>query len=268
MPPELVTIIQARSASSRLPGKIHLPLVSKPVLIRMAERVSRSKFRGTVVVATTTQQEDDSIEDLCDREGLHCFRGHPTDLLDRHYQTALKFKAGIVLKIPSDCPLIDPEIIDKGIRFFLDKLPQFDYVSNLHPASYPDGNDVEIMTFRTLERAWREAFRPLEKEHTTPYIWENPALFRIGNFDWETGQDYSMSHRWTIDYPEDYLFICRVFEELYPSNPFFGINDILHLLEMKEDISGLNSIHAGVNWYRHHLAELKTIKPEQTKLNT
>jgi spore coat polysaccharide biosynthesis protein SpsF len=231
MPPDIVTVIQARCGSSRLPGKVLLPLASKPLLIRMAERVMHSKLTGTVVIATTTHPEDDEIAALCKTENIPCYRGHPTDLLDRHYQLALRYKASVVLKIPSDCPLIDAAEIDKIIRFFLDNIQQYDYVSNLHPATYPDGNDVEIMTFAALEKNWKEASRSLEREHTTPYLWENPDLFRIGNFVWESGKDYSMSHRWTIDYPEDYQFIKSIYQELFAQNPFFGLDDILKLLD-------------------------------------
>jgi spore coat polysaccharide biosynthesis protein SpsF len=264
-PVKILTLIQARTGSTRLPGKILLPLASEPLLIRMVERVKRSKLCGTVMVATTTDTADNEVESLCHSAAIPCFRGHPSNLLDRHYMAAKEFGADLVLKIPSDCPLIDPAIIDRGIRFFIDHPGKFDYVSNLHPATWPDGNDVEIMSFLALEKAWKEATRDLEKEHTTPYLWENPDTFRIGNFAWETGKDYSMSHRWTIDYPEDYQFIKQVYAELYNGNPCFGLNDILDLLEKRPDIFDLNSRYAGVNWYRNHLSELKTIKPEQTK---
>lgn len=264
-PDKLVTIVQARTGSTRLPGKVLMPIVSKPLLIRMVERVRLSKLFGTIVVATTTDESDNPVEELCKAENILCYRGHPTDLLDRHYQAAKQLNATVVLKIPSDVPLIDPAIIDKVIQYFLDNQGNYDFVSNLHPATYPDGNDVEVMTFPAMEEAWNNATKPMEREHTTPYIWENPDKFRIGNVTWETGLDYSMSHRWTIDYYEDYLFIKAVYDELYPVNSAFGIQDILNLLEKRSDICAINSKYAGVNWYRNHLDELKTIKPEQTK---
>jgi spore coat polysaccharide biosynthesis protein SpsF len=124
---------------------------------------------------------------------------------------------------------------------------------------------VEIMTFSALEQAWRQAVRPLEREHTTPYIWERPEQFRIGNVQMEGGKDYSMTHRFTIDYAEDYTFIRTVFDELYPGNPGFGVDDILGLLERRPEIYAMNAQYAGVNWYRHHLDELKTVGVEQTK---
>jgi spore coat polysaccharide biosynthesis protein SpsF len=242
-----------------------MPLQGKPLFVRQAERVKASRLCGRVVVATTIDASDDPIESVCRQEGLDCFRGDAQDLLDRHYRAALRYPSEAVIKIPSDCPLIDPVIIDRVIGFYLAHPGEFDFVSNLHPATWPDGNDVEIMTFSALERAWREATRPMEREHTTPYIWERPDHFRIGNVEMEGGVDYSMSHRFTIDYADDYAFIRAVYDELYPSNPRFGVGDILALLERRPDIYAMNAGYAGVNWYRHHLDELKTVTAEHTK---
>ena len=116
-----------------------------------------------------------------------------------------------------------------------------------------------------ISKVWREATRKLELEHTTPYIWENPDKFRIGNVVWDTGKDYSMSHRFTIDYQADYEFIKTVFEALYPAKPDFSCDDILQLLEERPDIYQINAEYSGVNWYRNHLDELKTISADQTK---
>lgn len=263
---KIVTVIQARTGSSRLPNKILLPLANKPLLYRMFERVAASKMCGTIVIATTTDKSDDVVENLCNKFNMICYRGHPTDLLDRHYQAALKYNADAVVKIPSDCPLIDKSVIDKVLNYYMENLNYFDYVSNLHPPTYPDGNDVEIMSFKALSDAWENANRELEREHTTPYFWENPDKFRIGNVIWETGLDYSMSHRFTIDYEKDYNFIKQVYDELYSVNPIFTLNDILDLLDRKPEIKKINEEYCGVNWYRNHLDELKTITPNQTKI--
>ena len=265
-PIKIVTIIQARTGSSRLPNKIFLPLSGKPLLFRMYERVAASHLRGLIVIATTTESTDDKVEELCKEFQIDCYRGHPTDLLDRHYQAAKLLNADAVVKIPSDCPLIDPNIIDKVLEFYLSNSDKFDYVSNLHPATYPDGNDVEIFSFEALKNAWENAKLDLEREHTTPYLWENPDKFRIGNVVWETGLDYSMSHRFTIDYEKDYNFIKQVYDELYPINNKFTLQDILDLLERKPQIRKINEEYCGVNWYRKHLAELKTINSNQTKI--
>lgn len=261
----IVTVIQARTGSTRLPNKVLRPLAGKPLLARMVERVLAAELVGTVVVATTAEPSDDPIAALCRDEGFHCFRGHADDLLDRHYRAGKLYNAGTVIKIPSDCPLIDPRVIDRVIGFYLDRPGDFDYVSNLHPATYPDGNDVEIMKMAALETAWREATRPLEREHTTPYLWENPDRFRVGNVIWESGLDYSMSRRWTIDYEEDYRFIRAVYDALYSADPRFGLDGILNFLAENPGIEALNSRYAGVNWYRHHLGELRTVSAEQTR---
>lgn len=252
-------------SSSRLPGKVMLPLTGKPLILRMYERVALSKFSGKIVIAITDEMIDDELLKVCTQNIIETFRGNSFDLLDRHYKTAKKYQAEAVVKIPSDCPLIDPEIIDKVIQHYINNIEKYDYVSNLHPASYPDGNDVEIMSFDTLENAWINAKKNFEREHTTPYIWENLDNFRIGNVLWETGKDYSMTHRFTIDYKEDYDFIKKVYDELYYENPKFGLDDILNLLERKPDIKKINQMYAGVNWYRNYINELKTITPEQTK---
>ena len=232
----------------------------------MYERVAASKLSGTIVIATTKDKSDDKVEELCKEYNLNYFRGHPTDLLDRHYQAAKVFNADAVVKIPSDCPLIDPLVIDKVIKFYLDNFDKFDYLSNLHPATYPDGNDVEIFSFKVLKDARLSAKKDIDREHTTPYFWENPDKFRIGNVEWETGLDYSMSHRFTIDYEKDYNFIKSVYDELYPVNNIFTLQDILDLLDRKPEIKKLNEEYCGVNWYRNHLDELKTITSEQTKI--
>ena len=267
--PNTVIVIQARMTSTRLPGKVLLELAGAPLIVRMVERVRRIRTPAHIVVAATTQPEDDPLVSVCQGAGIEVFRGHPTDLLDRHYQAAREFDADVVAKIPSDCPLIDPDVIDGVLRLFAQS--GGDFVSNLHPPSFPDGNDTEVMTFETLETAWREATRPMEREHTTSFIWERPHRFRIANLVWDSVDSHgrprndSMSHRWTIDYPEDYAFIRRVYDALYPAKPAFTLGDILGLLEADPAIHRINARYAGVNWYRHHLAELSTISADYTR---
>lgn len=261
----IVTIIQTRRGSTRLPDKVLMPLTGKPLFVQQVRRVQAAFLTGRVVVATTLSRTDDAIVEICKKEGIECFRGHATDLLDRHYRAACQYGAEIVLKIPSDCPLIDPAIIDRTIAYYLDHENEYDYVSNLHPATWPDGNDVEIMSRDTLKQAHQDASLPMEREHTTPYIWERPERFRIGNVVMEGAADYSMTHRFTIDYEEDYRFIRAVYEELYPHNPLFGVRDILGLLERRPEIYAINAALAGVNWYRHHLDELRTVSTRETR---
>ncbi len=261
----IVTVVQARMGSSRLPKKVFLSVCGKPLLIRMLERVQAAKYSGQIVVATSTEKEDDPIEQLCKENDISIYRGSLNDLLDRHYKAGKKFNADAVVKIPSDCPLIDPLIIDKVIKFYLDNREEYDYVSNLHPATYPDGNDIEIMSFKTIERAWQEATKGFEREHTTPYIWENKDKFNVGNVEWDSGLDYSTKHRWTIDYEEDYIFIRTVYEELYDKKPNFGLHEILNLLEEKPYIYKINEKYIGKYWYENHLDELRNITEYKEK---
>lgn len=262
--PVITIVVQARMSSSRLPGKVMLPILEEPLLYRMIERLRMVRRISHIVIATSDHTQDDVIERFCKKYQIDCYRGSLNDLLDRHWQVGHLTEADVVLKIPSDCPLIDPRIVDKVLDVYLSAPDKYDYISNLHPATYPDGNDVEIMSFKALTKAWEEAVRPLELEHTTPYFWENPEKFKLGNVLWETGLDYSMSHRFTIDYHEDYQFIKRIFEELYPLKPEFSLEDILNLLAQKPEIMAINAQWAGVNWYRNHLDELKTIDASMT----
>jgi spore coat polysaccharide biosynthesis protein SpsF len=261
----IVTIIQTRRGSTRLPDKVLLPLAGKHLFIQQVRRVQAASLTGQVVVATTMSRVDDAIVDICRWEEIECFRGDGTDLLDRHYRAACHYGADVVLKIPSDCPLIDPAVIDEVIRYYFDHEGEYDYVSNLHPATWPDGNDVEIMPLSVLREAHTNATRLLEREHTTPYIWERPERFRVGNLVMDEEQDYSMTHRFTLDYAADYELIRAVYEELFHSNPFFGVRDILSLLDRRPDIYRINAGLAGVNWYSDHLNELKTVSGSQTR---
>lgn len=263
----VLTVIQARTGSSRLPDKVLLPLGEKTVLEVMVERVKKAKYAGDVVVATTWDKADDIIAETCHKSRIKCFRGHETDLLDRHFSAALEYDSDVVVKIPSDCPLIDHKTIDLVIGYFLAHTNHFDYVSNLHPGSWPDGNDVEVMSIQALETAWRDAQKDFEREHTTPYLWENPDLFKMSNITRNDGRDFSMSHRWTLDYKEDYIFIKTVYDILQSQNPDFTCDDILQLVNEQPELLKINQLHNGVNWYRHHLNDLKTIQPFQTRIS-
>lgn len=243
----LMILIQARMGSSRLPGKVMLPVCDQTVLSLMAERVRANHFTDRVAVATTTDRADDTIFDHCMKIGIDCHRGHPTDLLDRHYQIAVRTGVEHIVKIPSDCPLIDPAVIDETLGRY--ETGHFDYVSNLHPPSYPDGNDVEVFSLNALREAWKEAISPEEREHTTPFIWSRPNRFRIGNARWASNRNLSKSHRFTLDYEEDYQFVRTVAESLIPEKGIlFSLEEILSLLSEKPGLVNLNARHLGDSW--------------------
>jgi len=253
-----VVVVQARVSSTRLPGKVLLPLCGKPMLERQIERIRAASARFELCVATTRSPDDEPIRQICRRLSLRCFDGHPLDLLDRHYQVALAYGAEAVVKIPSDCPLIDPAAIDRVLRQHEALRGQVDFVTNLQPPTWPDGNDVEVMTFQALETAYREATRPFEREHTTPFIWERPERFRIANVRWETGLDWSKSHRFTVDHAQDFAFVSRVYEELStPERPVFSLAQIVELLKNRPEICELNARYSGQSWHLAVATELK-----------
>jgi len=244
--------------SSRLPGKVLLDAAGAPLLTRMVERVCAARTPSEVVIATTELPADDAICTIARAAGVRCVRGHATDCLDRHVAAARATAADAVVKIPSDCPLIDPATIDLVIATFLAEA-DVDYVSNLHPPTWPDGFDVEVMTRGAIETAWREATRPLDREHTTPFLWDNPERFVTHNVVWPTGLDYSQSHRLTLDYAEDYAVIRAIFDELWSADRVFPLAEILALLDARPALAAHNAMHRGVSWYRNHPGELRTL---------
>jgi spore coat polysaccharide biosynthesis protein SpsF len=257
-----IVVVQARRGSTRLPGKVLLPLGGRPMLERMLERLAAARRPDAVVVATTTDTADDAIAAVAGSAGFACYRGHPTDLLDRHYQAARLARADVVLKVPSDCPLIDPAVVDRVLDAHLAATGRADYTSNLHPESYPDGSDVEVMTIDALAMAWREATQPHEREHTTPFFWDQPSRFALQNVAWETGRDVSRSHRVVVDYEEDLAVIQAVHDALWRrERPVFPVGEIVSWLDAHPEVRRINARHFGVQWYRHHLRDLRTLAP-------
>ncbi len=262
-----VIIVQARTSSTRLPGKVLLPLGGRTLLEQMIRRLHAAAQPDEIVVATTTESVDDPILDVCRHAGVRCFRGHPTDLLDRHYHAAVDAGADVALKIPSDCPLIDPRVVDLVLGHYKDHTAEFDFVSNLHPPTWPDGQDVEVIPMPVLELALREASRPIQREHTTPFIWEHPERFRIGNVAMPGGRDLSMRYRLTIDYEADYELIRAVFDALESPDTAapFPVESVIEFLDTHPDVAAINARYNGVNWYRNHLDELTTVDPGMTR---
>jgi len=232
---KIVAIVQARMGSTRLPGKVMLDLLGEPVLVRDVNRLRRSKMLDEIVIATTNLPADDLIVSLCKERGWKYSRGDESDVLDRYYQAARSCNADVIVRVTSDCPMIDPEVVDRVIRVFLD-LPGIDYVSNtLPPRTFPRGLDTEVMTFEALERAWTEDEDPKLREHVTPYIYRNPEKFQTRSVLNE--RDLS-SHRWTLDTPEDLAFIRAVYEHF--ENDDFTWVDVLEYLDEHPEIVGIN----------------------------
>ncbi len=228
-------IMQARVSSSRLYGKVMMNIEGKPMLERQVERVLRSEKLDDLVVATGDDSENDLIEELCDSMRVRCFRGAPDDVLERFYECSILTHPRHVARITCDCPLIDPNIIDQVINFHLNG--DFDYSSNVHPPTWPDGMDIEVMRFNSLVEAHKEALRPSEREHVTPFFYNNPNRYRIGNLAYH--RDLSF-HRLTVDEPEDLEKIRYIYKYLHPRNNNFDLSSIINLLEADDTLVELN----------------------------
>lgn len=232
----IVCIVQARMGSSRLPGKVMMDLVGAPMLARDINRVKRAKTLSEIVVATTIEPADDAIESLCRRSGWAWFRGSEQDVLDRYYKAALSYRADTVVRITSDCPLIEPTIVDQVVSHFVTNRRRLDYVSNRIPRpTFPIGLDTEIFSFQALQRAWQEDKKPAWREHVTPYIYMNPSLFRVEGIT----SDVDRSHmRWTVDTAEDLDFVRKIYERFQADD--FSWTDVLSVLEQNPEWLEIN----------------------------
>jgi spore coat polysaccharide biosynthesis protein SpsF (cytidylyltransferase family) len=217
----IVAIIQARMGSSRLPGKSMADINGRPMLGHVVGRVQQARHVDKVVVATTVLPADEVIAEFCRGEGVACFRGSPDDVLDRYYQAARIHHAAAVVRITADCPLIDPEVIDQLVSRFLQG--DADYVANVILYTYPDGLDVEVFSFASLERAWHEARTPAEREHVTPYL--RSADFRTVNVA-SNRPVPAHQYRWTVDREDDLEFVRRVYAA-FAGQALFGFRDVL-----------------------------------------
>jgi spore coat polysaccharide biosynthesis protein SpsF len=242
---KVVAIIQARMGSTRLPGKVLQDLEGETVLARVVTRLRRARLINDFLVATTDRAADDAIVKECRSLAVPVFRGDQDDVLDRYFRAAQLAKAEVVVRITSDCPLIDPEITDKTIAAFLEVRP--DYASNSLVRTYPRGLDTEVMSFATLGRAWQEARKPHEREHVTPYVYEHPAEFKLLSV---TGEADHSAHRWTVDTPEDLKLVRAIYSRL-KGDPTFGWRDVLAVLDREPGLMELNrsvvqkALHAG-----------------------
>jgi spore coat polysaccharide biosynthesis protein SpsF len=214
-------------SSSRLPGKVLKPILGKPLLSLLIERALKSKLINKIVVATSYHPSDNKIEEFCRNTDVPCFRGSLEDVLDRYYKTSLYFdKPDHIVRLTGDNPLIDPEIIDKVIKFHLDN--NYDYVSNTAENNFPVGLDVSVFRFQALKLSWEKACQPSEREHVNPFILGHPEIFRIGLYREKVKYPCL---RWTVDTEEDFKYVKNIFEALYPQNPNFGMNDVINFLE-------------------------------------
>jgi len=230
-----VAIIQARMSSSRLPGKVLLPLAGKSVLDHVVSRIKKCRMIHKVVIATSSDISDDVIQDYCERSNIDFYRGHLSDVLDRYYHCANKFNAHNIVRITSDCPAIDPIIVDAVITGFLSA--HYDYYGL--SGDFPDGLDCEVISMSALRAAWENATLPSDREHVCPYLYSTAKdSFKIGGLEILKNL---RSIRLTLDEPRDYKLLKLIFENLYEKNELFLTNDILDLLRKNPSWLNLNS---------------------------
>jgi spore coat polysaccharide biosynthesis protein SpsF len=235
----IVAIVQARMASTRLPGKVLADIAGEPMLMRVVERASRARLPNQVLVATTVQDSDDRVAALCQSRGVACFRGNAGDVLDRYYQAASAYQAEVIVRLTGDCPLLDPQVVDQTIEAFLNASPPVDLVVNrfVDDRTFPIGIDTEVVGFASLKRAWQEADAPHQREHVIPYIYEHPELFSFIHF--KADGDYG-HYRWTVDTKDDLEFVRRVFHSFIPKTDF-GWKEILALLHKHPELQAINA---------------------------
>ena len=232
----ILAVLQARTSSSRLPGKVLAPILGEPMLLHQIERLRRCREIDKLVVATSAESSDDAVAAVAENAGIPCYRGSLHDVLDRYYQAARQYRPQWVVRVTGDCPLIDWEVVDACVR--LARQGTYDWASNALNRTWPDGLDVECMTFAALETAWREASEPLQREHVTPFIHRDPVRFRLGSLE-RPGESLA-GMRWTVDEPRDLSFVTRVYEALYPVNPAFTSADILKFLTRHPEVAAIN----------------------------
>ncbi|MEK6531436.1 MAG: glycosyltransferase family protein [Deltaproteobacteria bacterium] len=249
----VVAIVQARLGSTRLPQKVMRDICGRPMLWHVVNRARMAALVDTVVVATTTEKADDAIEKWCGDNALLCFRGSLNDVLERYYGAAKEYGAKTIVRITSDCPLLDPSLVDEIIRRFSEG--GLDYVS-VGP-DHPDGLDAEVFSYEALKRAFDEATLSSEREHVTPYMWKNPGTFKISSVSCRK----DLSHmRWTVDDERDYKFVKAVYEGLGCPEKAFYLNDILGFLEKNTELLKINSGTKRNEGYAKSVKEDKAVK--------
>lgn len=248
--------MQARMDSTRLPNKVLVDIEGKPMLWHHVNRLKHSRYSPEIIIATTTLDDDKKIIDIAKDLNVKNYAGSVDDVLDRYYQAALKFNLKIIIRITADCPLIDPEVLDKVIEKFLSE--DYDYVANArrNHQTYPDGLDVEVFSFEALKKAWEKADLASQREHVTNYITDTD-LFKLG--DVENDKDLS-NMRWTVDEKEDLQFVREVYKYLFHKKEIFLMNDIIKLLKEKPELMKINNQFERNEGYLKSVREDKIVK--------
>lgn len=235
---KIVTIIQARMGSTRIPGKVLKDISGRPMLWHVVHRAGESKFVKETIVAIPSGREDDILEKFCTDNKISLFRGSEDDLLDRYYRAALKAEADVVVRITSDCPLIDPIVMDDVISAYLNGAKSYDGASNVVDRTYPRGLDTEVVSFKALEKAWKLAEKADEREHVMKCLYDHPDIYKLVSV--KNKKDLS-ELRWTVDEEADLKLVREVYKRLYnPVGKIFLMDDVLRLLEEDKSLVKIN----------------------------
>ena len=235
---KVVAIIQARVGSTRLPGKVLRDVCGKPMLWHMLNRLRVSNKIDNIILAIPNSVQNDRLEDLSKRLELHCFRGNEEDVLDRYYKAAMKFGGDVIVRLTSDCPLIDPKITDRIIQEYL--VSDVDYISCGNKGNFPRGLDTEVFSLETLERAYKESKLDYEREHVTPYIYQHPEIFKLKSIE-AAGKLRRPDLRLTVDTEQDLKLIREIFKRLYLDDQIFYAEDVIDLLEKHPELAAINA---------------------------
>lgn len=243
----IAAIIQARMGSSRLPNKVLMDIDGMPSLKFMIDRVMKSKHLEKIIIATTKDDKDKVIVDFCIDNNISFYCGSENDVLDRYYQSSKINNVTTIVRLTSDCPLIDPVLIDETINLF--RLKNVDYAANAAPPEikkYPDGSDVEVFSFKALEKVWNEAKDLKDREHVTFYFWKKDKKFTTAMLD--NKYDWG-KYRITVDYKEDIELVRKIVKKLNKQGKFGYMNEIIEILESNPELLKINSMHSwGANW--------------------
>ena len=233
----ILTIIQARQNSSRLPNKVLENFSGNSLIWHIIDRLKHSKYINKIIVATGPKELNSQLVEACEKNlGVEVFCGDDFDVLDRFYHAAKPYSPDIIVRVTADDPLKDAAVVDRAIEIILQSDKKYDYVSNTLKPTYPEGLDIEVFKFSALERAFNEAKLPSEREHVTPFIWKHSQKFNLHNFEYE--QD--LSHlRLTVDYPDDLDFVKKIYSN-FEKNNYFAMQDILDFLEKNHSLSRTN----------------------------
>lgn len=234
--PRLVAVLQARVSSTRLPGKVLADVCGAPMIARQIERIRLSRMLDGLVVATSEDPSDDPLAAIASNLGVAVHRGSLNDVLSRYAGVVRETRPQHVVRLTGDCPLIDPDVIDAVAAHHL--VCRADVTSNAYEPTFPDGLDVEVIRADALLKADSEARLNFEREHVTPFLYDPKHHFRVVHY--RASIDLS-GLRWTVDEPEDLVFVRSVFDALYVGTPQFRMRHILQLLSERPELSDLNT---------------------------